>query len=203
MLILLQHYPLVCHAWSPLKPLSMKPLSIRQKGSNLFKRVLPRKIALPFELSSSSKAEEDLEMMKSENSILRETIRQLEDENQALKQRNKIVLENFEGESLFRDRDWDGTPKFSSFGITLSGEEISQDEQWCDELDGGRYLLLLLWCRLFEILGVPSRFRWLSVESISGHCSHFCLVVIHFQTNAPSNQTFPSRKPFVIVRTGW
>lgn len=114
----------------------MNPLSIRCKGSNLFKRVVPRKIALPFELSSSNKAEEGLDELKSENTVLRETIRQLEDENQILKQRNNIVLESFEGESMFRDRG-DDTSFFSS-GITLTGDEISQDELWCDELEDGR-----------------------------------------------------------------
>ncbi|KAL3942668.1 MAG: hypothetical protein SGBAC_003187 [Bacillariaceae sp.] len=132
-LLLLQQYPLVCQAWSPLRPLSVNPLSIRCKGSNLFKRVVPRKIALPFELSSSNKAEEGLDELKSENTVLRETIRQLEDENQILKQRNNIVLESFEGESMFRDRG-DDTSFFSS-GITLTGDEISQDELWCDELE--------------------------------------------------------------------
>mmetsp|Transcript_25514 Transcript_25514/g.62684 ORF Transcript_25514/g.62684 Transcript_25514/m.62684 type:complete len:345 (-) Transcript_25514:286-1320(-) len=133
-MLLLQHYPSVCQAWSPLKPLSVSPLSLRHRSSNLFKRVLPRKISLPFELSSSSKAEGDLDVLRSENSVLRETIRQLEEENQNLKQRNKIVLENFEGESLFRDRD-SSMSMSSSDGITLSGDEIAQDEQWCDELE--------------------------------------------------------------------
>ncbi|CAJ1942214.1 unnamed protein product [Cylindrotheca closterium] len=133
-LLLLQHYSLVCQAWSPLKPLSINPLSIRHQSSNLFKRVLPRKITLPsFELSSSSTAEEDLDEMKSENSVLRDTIRQLEEENQNLKQRNRIVLESFEGESLFWDQD---SATGMSSGITLSGDEISQDELWCDELEG-------------------------------------------------------------------
>lgn len=140
-LLLLQHYPLGCHAWSQLRPLTKhhSPLSIRRRSSNLLKRV-SRKVGIPPTLElSSSKAEEDLDMLRNENSVLRETIRQLEEENQNLKQNrnSNIVLESFEGESLFRDRG-DDPPTAKPLGITLSGDEIAQDEQWCDELKDGR-----------------------------------------------------------------
>ena len=89
---------------------------------------------------SFGRDDSDLTLLQSENSILRDTIRQLEEENLRLKQRAQRVigLENFEGERFFRGE------MDSSFvdtgGITLSGEEIIEDEMWCDELDGGRLM---------------------------------------------------------------
>jgi len=133
-LLLLQYHTLSCQAWIPLKPVTSASLSVRNEKSSFFRSVLPRKIVL--RVSSSSKAGEDLDVLRLENSLLRETIRQLEEDNQNLKHNNEIVLENFEGESFFRDRD---TPSLamsgSSSSITLSGEEISQDGIWCDELE--------------------------------------------------------------------
>ena len=83
-----------------------------------------------------------MKVLKSENNLLRDTIRQLEDENQRLKQRaNKIVLENFEGERFFQD-DIENQ-KMEGVGITLTGDEIGQNELWCDELDGGEHNSLL------------------------------------------------------------
>jgi hypothetical protein len=65
----------------------------------------------------------------------------LEEENQKLKQRhNKIVLETFEGERYFRDES-EGASTMDTGGITMTGDEIGQDELWCDELDGGKLLL--------------------------------------------------------------
>jgi hypothetical protein len=54
----------------------------------------------------SSGVGSDIGLIKSENILLRETIRKLEEENIRLKQRNagsRIVLETFEGERFFRD----------------------------------------------------------------------------------------------------
>lgn len=90
---------------------------------------------------SFNRDDSDFTLLKSENLILRDTIRQLEEENQRLKQRAQRVigLENFEGERFFRGE------MDSSFidtgGITLTGEEIIQDELWCDELDGGEHII--------------------------------------------------------------
>lgn len=78
-------------------------------------------------------------ILKEENAILRETIRQLELENERLSSRaSKIVIENFEGLGKFgpewleadnAEKDLEPTP-----GITMSEEEMEQ--MWCDELDG-------------------------------------------------------------------
>ena len=93
------------------------------------------------ELSSSSKDEEDLDVLRNENSFLKERIRQLEEENQQLKQtRNNnpnIVLETFEGAPLFRDRGEDYNATKTS-GITLlSGDEVvPQDEQLNNGMSG-------------------------------------------------------------------
>ncbi len=86
---------------------------------------------------SFSRDDSDFTLLKSENLILRETIRQLEEENQRLKQRAQRVigLENFEGERFFRG-ELDNS-FLDSGGITLTGEEIIPDDLWCDELDGG------------------------------------------------------------------
>ena len=53
----------------------------------------------------------------------------------------KIVLENFEGERFFQD-DIENQ-KMEGVGITLTGDEIGQNELWCDELDGGEHNSLL------------------------------------------------------------
>jgi hypothetical protein len=87
--------------------------------------------------------EEDVLVLKSENTLLRDTIRQLEEENQRLKQRaNKIVLENFEGENWFKEDS--KSASMGGVGITLTGEEIGQEELWCDELDGGEQIASLI-----------------------------------------------------------
>lgn len=190
-MLLLQLYPLVCQAWGPLKPLSIDPLSIRRKRSNLFKRVLHRKIALPFELSSSNNTDEDLDVLRSENSVLRQTIRELEEENQNLKRRNRIVLESFEGEPSFFDQDF-----FGSSGITLSGNEITQDELWCDVLEDGRYLLFGCW------IVVDGSNIWMRYNASVVSCSFICHLP-PLQTNAPSNLPFPSRMHFAIALCGW
>jgi hypothetical protein len=92
----------------------------------------------PVSLSSSNEdADADVSLLQSENYVLRDTIRQLEEENQKLKQSAKIVLENFEGGRLFRG-DVESSMILEATGITLTGDEIAQDQLWCDELDGGK-----------------------------------------------------------------
>lgn len=97
----------------------------------------------------------DLSSLQSENSLLRDTIRQLEDENTRLRHRagRMLGLENFEGDRFFRDDTADDLTSSSSDttsssssttsggGITLSADEIANEELWCDTLDaaGERY----------------------------------------------------------------
>ena len=82
----------------------------------------------------------DIDSLHDENDKLRDAVRKLEEENFKLRQRNKIVLETFEGEGrnrnlTFFDHDF--------HGITLTGAELEGGdmELWCDELDGGTYYL--------------------------------------------------------------
>lgn len=132
----------VSSGWSPLRVVSRigatRAISI-PFGNHLLaptrlKYALGRVISFH---QSFSRDDSDLTLLQSENSILRDTIRQLEEENLRLKQRAQRVigLENFEGERFFRGE------MDSSFldtgGITLTGEEIIQDEMWCDELVDG------------------------------------------------------------------
>jgi hypothetical protein len=93
----------------------------------------PRRIV---PVRSSNVDDYDAVVLKSKNSVLLETIRQLEEENKLLKKRAQRVvgLENFEGERYFRDEL--DTPLLDGRGLTLTGEEIAQDEVWCDE-EGG------------------------------------------------------------------
>lgn len=100
-----------------------------------------------------------MDELETENRLLRETIQQLEIENDRLSSQQKIILETFEGEGRLRpasttDRDLiadqsksaTGADEFdmTNFGITLSGEELTADvtvatdadaQLWCDDLD--------------------------------------------------------------------
>lgn len=78
-------------------------------------------------------------ILKEENSILRETIRQLELENEQLRSRaSKIIIENFEGFGKFGSDWFDAGNAEKDLqpppGITMMEEEMEQ--MWCDELDG-------------------------------------------------------------------
>jgi len=132
-LLFLAQFPFSCNGWSPLK-LSSRVAPLAQRKSSRFRSAIKR--IVPFQSTSRDDLSgEDMKVLKSENNLLRDTIRQLEDENQRLKQRaNKIVLENFEGERFFQD-DIENQ-KMEGVGITLTGDEIGQNELWCDELDG-------------------------------------------------------------------
>jgi hypothetical protein len=139
-LLLLVQYPSYSNGWSPSKISSRaSSISISQKiggtGSRI-KKVMQK--ITPVSLSSSNEdADADVSLLQSENYVLRDTIRQLEEENQKLKQSAKIVLENFEGGRLFRG-DVESSMILEATGITLTGDEIAQDQLWCDELDGGK-----------------------------------------------------------------
>lgn len=88
----------------------------------------------------------EYDLLQEENGLLRETIRQLELENERLKNSaSRIVIENFEGEgklppesSWFEGMGSSGPPELpSAGGITLTGEQLEAQQQlWCDELDG-------------------------------------------------------------------
>ena len=129
------------HSWSPLKlssraaPVPIRPLT---KNSRRIKSVLKRRI-VPFRSTKDDLSEEDIIVLESENTLLRDTIKQLEEENQRLKKKAKIVLENFEGEKWFKTEDSEER-SMEPVGITLTGEEIGQNELWCDELDGGELI---------------------------------------------------------------
>jgi hypothetical protein len=89
----------------------------------------------------------EYEMLQQENGLLRETIRQLEMENERLKSSaSRIVIENFEGEGKMPPESFwfegmsSSMPNESTMekGITLTGEEMeSSSPMWCDELDDG------------------------------------------------------------------
>jgi hypothetical protein len=92
---------------------------------------------------STSHDDADLGSLKSENSILRDTIRQLEEENLKLKQRVKRVvgLEQFEGERFFRD-EMDTLDVYAGGGGGLAADNDDGDsfleELWCDESNTGK-----------------------------------------------------------------
>ena len=85
----------------------------------------------------------DLEyyLLEEENGLLRETIRQLELENERLKKSaSRIVIENFEGEGKMPpDSFWfegKSEPRQTDMeGITMTGEQMEASQLWCDELD--------------------------------------------------------------------
>ena len=141
--LLLAQSPFYSYSWSPLKLSSRVAPFPSQPRSSRIRSVLKR--IVPFQSSKEDLSEEELLVLKSENTLLRDTIRQLEEENQRLKQKaSKIVLETFEGERWFRgDGEDEETSSTDSLGITLTGEEIGQDELWCDELDGGEQVVVL------------------------------------------------------------
>lgn len=148
-LLLLSQSLLNSHGWSPLRfasRISSRPISASSSagthGDRRFVPSRPKRIkhalhrVIPF--WSSNRDDSDFSLLQSENSVLRDTIRQLEEENQRLKQRAQrmVGLENFEGERFFRD-EFD-RPTADMGGITLTGEEIAQDELWCDQLEEGK-----------------------------------------------------------------
>lgn len=119
---------------SPTSPAAMHfDRLYTQKKSKRIQYALRRIISF----RSTSRDDIDLGLLKSENSVLRDTIRQLEEENQKLKQKARRIvgLEQFEGERFFRDEM--DTFGLDGGGLTLTGEEIIQDELWCDQLDEG------------------------------------------------------------------
>jgi hypothetical protein len=77
-------------------------------------------------------------ILKEENAILREINRQLEIDNERLRNRaGKIVIENFEGEGRIAS-DWFGADTTANKldepdGVTMTAEQMEQ--LWCDELD--------------------------------------------------------------------
>jgi len=108
--------------------------------------------------------EEIVEELETENRLLRETIRQLESENDRLVSQRRVVIENFEGEGRYNSKTYldtnneidsygsggfgeDDDDDWSKYGITLTGEELVGDASafasttsqeaalWCDELE--------------------------------------------------------------------
>jgi hypothetical protein len=90
--------------------------------------------------------------LKAENTLLRDAVRELEVENERLKQSGRIVLETFEGEGRFRESSkssyktaasvMNSTFLEATAGITMSGVELEQDAEsnlWCDSLEDGTW----------------------------------------------------------------
>jgi uncharacterized protein YyaL (SSP411 family) len=90
--------------------------------------------------------------LKAENTLLRDAVRELEVENERLKQSGRIVLETFEGEGRFRESSkstyktaasvMNSTFLEATAGITMSGVELEQDADsnlWCDSLEDGTW----------------------------------------------------------------
>jgi hypothetical protein len=128
-------------AWSVSRLATRRPPTNPSSSSPLVrKRVIVQSLLRrmnPFQstLRDNDLSEVNSKVLVAENKLLREVIGELEEENLRLKQRGgRIVLENFEGERRFRDK----VPGLAEEGLTLTGDEILQDELWCDELDGGK-----------------------------------------------------------------
>jgi hypothetical protein len=127
------------NGWSSLKRLasaSRIAYPDPSLGNNKIRNGLKR--IAPFRSTSKDNdlSEVDIPLLLSENNLLRETIRQLEEDNLRLKQKAQtIVLENFEGERFFRDEK--DTLFVDPGDFTSTGEGDGQDELWCDALDGG------------------------------------------------------------------
>jgi hypothetical protein len=98
---------------------------------------------LPIDIPTRTNLEYNL--LEEENSLLRKTIRELELENERLKNSaSRIVIENFEGEGRMAPESiwFEGigthvSPESEQVdGITMSSEQMEASQQlWCDELD--------------------------------------------------------------------
>ena len=90
--------------------------------------------------------------LQSENSKLRDTIRQLEEENETLKKRARrgmVGLEQFEGERFFSasstfpdEMETLGGIYRRSDGFLGDDDRIQENDLWCDELSQGKFSLL-------------------------------------------------------------
>ena len=150
-----------CHGWTPSRLISRTSIhaAVTPRVSELpgtvngfFSRKTKRLRSMGRRIissssssrSSSSQDEVELSSLQSENSLLRDTIRQLEDENSRLRQRadRMLGLESFEGaDRYFREEPETSMSMLEGEiggGITLSGEEIGNEELWCDTLEGGK-----------------------------------------------------------------
>lgn len=136
---------------------------LRNRVSNIWSSIRTYKDGRQEALGASSNtvtlpsAEDLVEELETENMLLRETVQQLELENDRLSKQRKVVLESFEGEgSLFVEQEGPSIDRkkkngyeedLMEFGITLSGEELAGDSYaftppsdkdaalWCDELE--------------------------------------------------------------------
>lgn len=137
---------------------------IRSRVSNLWSGIFHSNVNGESKLGGTSlpsppAADEIVDELETENKLLRETIRQLELENDRLASQQKLVLESFEGEGKLRAQQAAGSdlimepgaPKSKrereeidmlNYGITLTGEELTGDVKfedeaglWCDDLD--------------------------------------------------------------------
>ena len=146
-------------AWSRHPPLFRSPrylsgLSPRtsRQGSRLWEghghapspdgdissRLLPKANGEVVKPAEGVSIDTELAILKEENNILRETVRQLEQENERLhKNAGMIVIENFEGERSTPSK-WFGAMQGDDVemqGITMTGEQIEGYPLWCDELE--------------------------------------------------------------------
>ena len=149
LLLLLIQAPYLISCLSPRKFVSR----ISNKASNFLGKASIKNLSVPLPNKNSirivSHEEQvngaDLSLLKTENTLLRDAVRQLEVENELLKQKsNKLVLETFEGEGKLRESSKskafvNATFGVDPLGITLSGAELEQDtNMWCDELEEGK-----------------------------------------------------------------
>lgn len=141
--------PIPTTSWSPLfrsprrvSSLSSRPNSrlwVAQQHSDV---PVNNNTTLEVTTVDTPTTELEYDLLQEENNLLRETIRQLEQENERLKNSaSRIVIENFEGEGkMAPDFFWNFREEQPS-GITMTGEAMETSSSnpngiWCDELDG-------------------------------------------------------------------
>lgn len=86
--------------------------------------------------------QDELERLRRENMLLRETVTKLEVENEKLHQdfASRIVIETFEGEGKLRKaREEVSVDDLETPFTLMSEEQMLYDDpaQWCDELEEG------------------------------------------------------------------
>jgi len=130
--------PLRSERLRSITPLQTSPIKRVSSVVSKFQRSNGESMQL---MSASSADDFDRQMMRTENDLLRKTVRQLELENERLKQgSSKIIIESFEGEGRGRQRIdevawYDSSSDFDTEVISMSSMELEEVPLWCDELD--------------------------------------------------------------------
>lgn len=121
--------------------------SIRSSIAGVFPTATTSKIPTAEQTNKRTTAPTDFQisLMKQENELLRNTLQQLEMENEYLKQHSsKIILESFEGEGVRNSYSQDIWYEPNSVTLpattlsisTTSDLPVDDSTLWCDELDG-------------------------------------------------------------------